>query len=88
MNKTIIIITENNNTKGQTEENSLYSYQRLFNLRSQYDQKFNTNELKCIICDCIKHNGSKTKYGISENDSATKFLQATIFLQDEVCQNM
>ena len=88
MNKTLIIITENNNTKGQTEENSLYNYRRLFNPRSQYDQKCTTKKLKCIIYDCIKHNGSKTKYRIFENDSATKFIQATVFLQNEVCQNM
>ena len=39
MNKTLSIITENNNTKGQTVENSLFNYRRLFNSRSQYDQK-------------------------------------------------
>lgn len=41
-------------------------------------------EVSCIICDNIKHNGSKTKFRISETDCATKFLQAMKCLQDEV----
>ena len=68
----------------QTEGNSSLYNRRLSTPGSQIYQKCNPKKLTCVICGHIKHNGSKTKYRISERDSATKFLQATVYLQDEV----
>ena len=68
-------IAESSGPSEQTEDNSsLYNYRRLSTPGSQIYQKCNPKKLTCVICGHIKHNGSKTKYRISERDSATKFL--------------
>lgn len=38
----------------------------------------------CVICGKIKCHGILEKYRISEKDRAAKFLEATVFLQDDV----
>ena len=38
----------------------------------------------CVICGLTKHKGDYEKYRISETDRATKFLEATMFMQDDV----
>lgn len=85
MQKTLDKIAESSGTSEQAEEDSsLYNYRRLSTPRSQIDPKCNPKKLTCVICGHVKHSGSKTKFRISETDSATKFLQATVYLQDEV----
>ncbi|KAJ8050924.1 hypothetical protein HOLleu_04307 [Holothuria leucospilota] len=39
---------------------------------------------KCVICTHVKHLSVYTKFRISETDRAKKFLEATVFLQDDV----
>lgn len=39
---------------------------------------------KCVICMHVKHLNAYEKCRISETDRAKKFLEATVFLQDEV----
>lgn len=38
----------------------------------------------CVICGNVKHQGNYEKYRISESQRAKKFLEATVFMQDEV----
>ena len=44
--------------------------------------------LNALFVTALNIMEAKPKYRIYENDSETKFIQATVFLQDEVCQNM
>ena len=39
---------------------------------------------KCVICGCVKHQGLDEKYRISESNRALKFLEASVFIQDDV----
>lgn len=39
---------------------------------------------KCVVCGQVNHQGNFDKYRISETARAEKFLEATVFLQDEV----
>ena len=39
---------------------------------------------KCVICGKIQNNGMREKFRSCEASRASKFLQATIYLQDEV----
>ena len=38
----------------------------------------------CIVCGCVKHQGIYEKHRISESGRAEKFLEATVFLKDDV----
>lgn len=39
---------------------------------------------KCVVCGFVKHKGDYEKYRISESHRAMKFLEATVFMQDDV----
>ncbi len=36
----------------------------------------------CVVCGCVKKDGTKDKYRISEKERASKFLKAAIYFQD------
>ena len=85
MQKTLNKIAESSGISKQGHEDSpLYKYRRLSTHRSKLNPKCNPINMTCVICGNIKHSGRKRKFRISEADSATKFLQATVCLQDEV----
>ena len=39
---------------------------------------------KCVVCGFVKHRGDYEKYRISETNRAMKFLEAAVFMQDDV----
>ena len=85
MQKTLDKIAETSGTSEQGEEDcSLYKYRRLSTPCPKTNPKCNPKNVTCVICGNIKHSRSKIKFRISETDSATKFLQVTLCLQDEV----
>lgn len=85
MQKTVDKIALSSGTSEEAEDDSLlYNNRRHSTPRSQTNPECNPKSLTCVICGHIKHSGSKTKFRISETDSANKFLQATVYLQDAV----
>ena len=67
---------------------SLMVLNHFVSLRSSLEARerpSNTQDLqKCVICGKTQHNGIREKFRICEAPRANKFLQAAIYLQDEV----
>jgi len=52
--------------------------------RQSHGQQCTVYEVKCVICNHVKHQGTYEKFRICEFDRAKKFLEATVYMQDEV----
>ena len=53
-------------------------------LRSPPSPRCDIYSHKCVICTHIKHLNVYEKFRVSESDRSKKFLEATVFVQDDV----
>lgn len=93
LKKTLDKIKQNKITSQETDElkGEVSGECGMRNVRSKSTPRAGPNPLcqqykkqSCVICGNVKHQGIYEKYRISESNRATKFLEATTYLQDEV----
>lgn len=82
--KTIIQKSAQSKSHLGTDKNSSRIRRSQISARSNPTKDINVYKTSCVICGHLKGFGTYKKYRLSENESAKRFLDATIYFKDEV----